>query len=112
VDRALPIRITVKEIVDSVSRKYRKTAREILGRGRGRREAELRAIVCYVGRQIGGLKLTQAAKVFARDISALSLVVKRLEAKMLKDEPLRQRVQKLCASLVGKGKRKYSTTQA
>ncbi|MGH7771356.1 MAG: REP-associated tyrosine transposase [Candidatus Binatia bacterium] len=112
VERVLPIRVTFEEIVERVGREYGKTAREILGRGRGRREAELRAIVCYVGREIGGLKLTQAARVFARDISALSMVVKKLEARMLKDEALRRRVQKLCASLAGEGRRKYSTTQA
>jgi hypothetical protein len=112
VERVFPIRMTIEEIVDRIGREYGKTAREILGRGRGRREAELRAIVCYVGREIGGLKLTQAAKVFTRDISALSMVVKKLEGRMLKDESLRRRVQKLCASLIGEGRRKYSTTQA
>lgn len=101
VERVLPVRMTVEEIVDRIGREYGKTPREILGRGRGRREAELRAIVSYVGREIGGLKLTQAAKVFARDVSALSLGVKKLEARMLRDEPLRRRVQKLCAHLVG-----------
>ena len=59
-------------IVDRISREFGRPAREILGKGRGRIQAELRAIVCYVGREIGGLKLTQAAKVFAREISALS----------------------------------------
>lgn len=112
VEQMFPIRMTVEEIVDRIGREYGKTAREILGRGRGRTEAELRAIVCYVGREIGGLKLTQAAKVFARDISALSMVVKKLEKRMLKDKALRRRVQKLCASLVGEGIRKYSITQA
>lgn len=112
VERVFPIRMTVEELVDRIGREYGRTAPEILGRGRGRKQAELRAIVCYVGREIGGLKLTQAAKVFARDISALSMVVKKLEGRMLKDEPLRRRVQKLCTSLVGEGKRKYSTSQA
>lgn len=112
VEQVFPIRMTVEEIVDRIGREYGRPAREILGRGRGRREAELRAIVCYVGREIGGLKLAQAAKVFARDISALSLGVTRLQERMLKDEPLRRQVQKLCTSLIGEGRRKYSTTQA
>jgi hypothetical protein len=111
-DQVFPIRMTVEEIVERISREYSRPPREILGRGRGRREAELRAIVCYVGREIGGLKLAQAAKVFARDISALSIGVKRLEERMLKDESLRWQVQKLCASLIVEGRRKYSTTQA
>lgn len=67
-----PIRMTAQQIVDRISREFGRPAREILGKGRGRIQGELRAIVCYVGREIGGLKLTQAAKVFARDISALS----------------------------------------
>ena len=111
-EEVFPIHVTVEQIVNRVGQEYGRSVGEIVGRGRGRREAELRAIVCYVGREIGGLKLAQAAKVFARDISALSMGVKRLEAKMLKEEPLRRRVQKLCASVAREGKRKYSTTQA
>lgn len=107
-----PIRMTAQQIVDRISREFGRPAREILGKGRGRRQAELRAIVCYVGREIGGLKLTQATKVFARDISALSIGVKRLEGRMLQDEPFRERVQRLRASLVREGVRKYSITQA
>ncbi|MFQ5681904.1 MAG: hypothetical protein ACE5HC_01405 [Candidatus Binatia bacterium] len=106
------IRMKVEQIVDGISREYERPAREILGKGRGRRQAELRAIVGYVGREIGGLKLAQAAKIFARDISALSIGVKSLEGKMLKDRRFRERVQRLCASLVRERTRKYSTTQA
>lgn len=53
----------------------------------------------------------RAAKGVPRAIAALSLGVKRLEGTMLKDEPFREHVQRLCASLAREGIRKYSTIQ-
>ena len=107
-----PVDITIEEIVDRVARDHGKTGLEILGKGRGRIEAELRAIACYVGREIGGLRLSEAARVFGRDVSALSVRLKGLEQKMAVDAALRQRVQQLCLSLGREERRKYSTTQA
>jgi REP element-mobilizing transposase RayT len=107
-----PVGIALDEVVERVRKGSGKAAEEILGRRRGRREAELRALACYVAREVGGLTLTGAARYFRRDISALSMGVKRLEQKMVKDEEFCRRVHELCSSLRRGRRNRYSKTQA
>jgi len=56
-------------------------------------------IAAYVGHEVGGLKLTEAAEHLRRGLATLSIGVKRLEGEMKRDAGLRRRVIKLCRAL-------------
>ena len=76
---ASPVKITMEEILRELARGTGMTIRGLLGKGRGRVESRLRAEAAYVGREVGGISLTEAARYLGRDSSTMSLAVKRLE---------------------------------
>ena len=67
----------MEEILAEVARETGITVRELRGKGRGRAESRLRAEAAYVGHEVGGISLTEAAKYLGRDLSTMSLALKR-----------------------------------
>jgi hypothetical protein len=54
-----PVKITMEEIVRELARETGMTIRGLLGKGRGRVESRLRVETAYVGREVGGIRLTE-----------------------------------------------------
>jgi len=106
------VRITISEIADESVKQWGRTVSEIRSKRRGRQESMLRAVVAYVGREIGGITLTEAARYLRRDLVTLSLAVKRVEEKMKKDKNLQRRVEDLCRKLREGRKHKYKISKA
>ncbi len=76
-----------------------KEIRAILSKGRGRIGSRLRTKAVYVAREVGGIRLTEAAKYVGRDLSTVSLAVKRLEKQIQGDPKLRKRLEEISARL-------------
>lgn len=94
-----PVRITLDEIVKEIASRYKKAEGEIRSKRRGRKEAMLRALACYVGREIGGIKLADSSRYFVRDISGLSVAVRNLEQKILGDKAFHRQISDVCLTL-------------
>mgnify|MGYP001159348012 CR=1 FL=1 len=111
-DENRPIEITMAEIVEVVAQESGRSAEALRRKGRGRFESRLRAQAAFVGREVGGIGLTQAAKYLRRDPSTLSLALKRLEDGIATDSDQRKRVERLCARLRQGRRRKYQISKA
>lgn len=107
-----PVEITVEEIVQAIGRRWGKKISEIRSKRRTRQEAMIRAIAAYVGREVGGITLTETARYLRRDLATLSLGVRKLEEGLEKDARLRQRIRHLCKELRRGRKRKYKIIKA
>jgi REP element-mobilizing transposase RayT len=68
---------------------------EMKGTGRGRRASRARLLTAWLGRDVGGLSLSRAARFFGRDPSTFARGVGELEEAMAKDAALRARVARL-----------------
>jgi len=84
----------------------------LLGKRRGRRESRLRAEVAYLGREVGGIAVTVAAKYLGRDQSTMSLALRRLEEELSTDNSRRRDMEQLCARLRQGRRRKYQISNA
>jgi hypothetical protein len=65
----------------------------------------------FVGRELGGIGLTQAAKYLRRDPSAMSLALKRLQDRFATDSDQCKRVEHLRARLRQGRRRKYQISK-
>jgi chromosomal replication initiation ATPase DnaA len=84
----------------------------IQSKGRGRIGSRLRAEAAYVGREVGAIGLTEAAKYLGRDQSTLSLAVKRLEEGLERDPQRRKHLEAICTRLRRGRRRKYQISNA
>ena len=84
----------------------------VLNKGRGRKGSRLRAEAAYVGREVGGIGLTEAAKYMGRDQSTMSLAVKRLEEGLERDIERRTQLEDFCTRLRQGKRRKYQISNA
>ncbi len=75
-------------------------------------EPRLRAEAAYVGRELGGISLTQAAQYLGRDLSTMSLALTRLENELGSDGEKRKRLDSLCVRLRQGRRRKYQISKA
>ena len=98
-ERASPVKITMEEILRELARGTGMTIRGLLGKGQGQVESRLRAEAAYVGREVGGISLTEAAKYLGRDSSTMSLAVKRLEEEIATDSGGQIEMERLCTRL-------------
>ncbi len=111
-EAAGPVRLTIEEVVEEIARHWGRDVEEVLGKGRGREASRLRAMAAYVGREVGGLRLTEMAGYLRRDLATLSLGIKRLEERLKEELELRQQVKRLCEKLRTGRKKKYKITKA
>ena len=107
-----PVKITMEEILTEIAKEAGKAVKVLLGKGRGRVESRLRAEAGYVGREVGGISLTEAAKYLGRDLSTMSLALKRLEGELAADRVRRMQMERLCTGLRQGRRRKYQTNKA
>ncbi len=107
-----PVRIAIGEIVQEIVREAGVSAGEVLNKGRGRMGSRLRGEAAYVAREVGGISLTEAAKYLGRDLSTMSLALKRVEDELGSDGEQRKRLDHLCDRLRQGRRRKYQTSKA
>ena len=109
---ASPVKITMEEILRELARGTGMTLRGLLGKGRGRVESRLRAAAAYIGREVGAITLTEAAKYLGRDSSTMSLAVKRLEEEIATDSGQQIEMERLCTRLRQGRRRNYQISKA
>ncbi len=112
VNEASPVTLTVQEAAERTVQFFGANPHNALDKIRGHEASRLRAIAAYVAREVGGIKLTETARYFTRDLSTLSLRVKKLEEEMNEQPALRERLRQLCDNLRTNKKRKYQITKA
>jgi chromosomal replication initiation ATPase DnaA len=111
-EQASPVKITMEEVLTDLAKETGLTIRVLLGKGRGRVESRLRAEAAYVGREVGGISLTEAAKYLRRDLSTLSLALKRLEEGLSRDSGREMQMERLCTRLRQGRRRNYQINKA
>jgi putative transposase len=107
-----PVRITMADVIQAIIADAGLAIGEILNKGRGRRGSRLRAEAAYVGREVGGIGLTEAAKYLGRDLSTMSLAMKRLEDGLHTDVKRRNQLMAICARLRRGRRHKYQISKA
>ncbi|MBI4529069.1 MAG: hypothetical protein HY695_35170 [Deltaproteobacteria bacterium] len=65
-----------------------------------------------MGREVGGISLTEAAKYLRRDLSTIPLAVKRVEDELARDSGRRSRLERLCTHLRQGRRRNYQISKA
>jgi hypothetical protein len=98
----------MEEVLTDLAKETGLTIRVLLGKGRGRVESRLRAEAVYVEREVGGINLTEAAKYLQRDLSTLSLALKRLEEELSRDSGRQMQMERLCTPLRQGRRRNYN----
>ena len=78
---------------------------------RGHEASRLRAIAAYVGREVGGIKLSEMAGYFKRDLSTLSFRIKKLKERMKEESGFKRQINQLCETEKGQ-KAKISNDQS
>jgi hypothetical protein len=111
-DEARPVKVTMAEVLREVMRGSEVKIGTILGKGRGRVGSRLRAQAAYLAREVGGIRLTEAAKYLQRDLSTLSLAVKRLEEEIERDPKVRKRLAAISDRLRRGRARQYQVSKA
>ena len=106
------VRLTIDEAVEGTLRGFGANIEETLDKVRGHEGSRLRAIAAHVGREVGGIKLSEMAGYFKRDLSTLSFRIKKLEERMREEPGFKQQINQLCESLRKGRKRKYQITKA
>ena len=106
-EESRPVKIAMGDVVQEIVRGAGVSDNVVLNKGRGRIGSRLRAEAAYVGREVGGISLTEAAKYLGRDLSTMSLALKRLEEELKSDRHQRDRLQSVCARLRQGRRRKY-----
>lgn len=107
-----PVRVTMADVLQAIVLGTSLRIAAILSKGRGRLGSRLRAEAAYVGREVGGIGLTEAAKYLGRDQSTLSLAVKRLEEGLERNPDRRKQLEDICARLRHGRRRKYQISNA
>jgi putative transposase len=106
------VKLTVDEAVKETLRHFGANIKETLDEKRGHEASRLRAIAAYVGRDVGGIRVSEMAGYFKRDLSTLSFRIKKLEEQMREEPRLKQQINQLCETLRMGRKRKYQITKA
>jgi putative transposase len=107
-----PVKITMAEVIEELVKGIGLSIAGVINKGRGRTGSRLRAEAAYLGREVGGIGITEAAKYLGRDQSTMSLAVKRLEEALEGDTKRRKQLENLCARLRRGKKRRYQTSNA
>jgi chromosomal replication initiation ATPase DnaA len=88
-------RLGLGAVAAAVSRQESVSLAEMRGGGRGRRASRARLLTAWLGREVGGLSLSRAARFFARDPSTFARGVGELEETIAEDQQLRTAVARL-----------------
>lgn len=95
------IRVDLSSIEAAVSRRYRYPAELLHSRTKEHRGAFARAVVAYLGQELGTVRLNEVAAQYGRDQVTLSLGVKRLRERLAKESDLSEDIAGLLKELRG-----------
>jgi len=84
--------VSLDKVVKTVCRHYDLNEKELCTRGQARMRSEARAMIGWFAVQKGNTTLTEVGKRFGRDVSTMSLTIRRLMERAEKLEPLRRRI--------------------
>jgi chromosomal replication initiation ATPase DnaA len=88
-------RLGLGAVASAVSRQESVSLAEMRGSGRGRRASRARLLTAWLGREVGGISLSRAARFFGRDPSTFARGVGDLEEAIAKDPQLKAGVARL-----------------
>ncbi len=101
---ARAVEISWEEVCEAVLRRMKVRAEEVFHRGRVREAVQVKRVMAWVGREVGGLTNQAMAKALGQDPGALSRGLRKLGEEIEEDQSLRKTVQSLCEAL-RKGRR-------
>jgi REP element-mobilizing transposase RayT len=106
------VKLTINEAVEETLRHFGTNIKQTLDKERGHEASRARAIAAYVAREVGGIRVSQMAAYFKRDLSTLSFRIKKLEEQAREERGLKERINQLCETLRKDRKRQYQITKA
>jgi REP-associated tyrosine transposase len=96
------VRVDLRAIEIAVARRYQHAVELLNSRTKERRGSFGRALVGYLGQELGSIKLNEVAARYGRDQASLSLGVKRLRERMAREAELNDDVSSLLRQLRGR----------
>jgi REP-associated tyrosine transposase len=100
-DQPAPIRVNLSAIETAVSRRYKYPVEILHSRSKEHRGSFARAIVAYLGQELGTVRLNDVAARYGRDQVSLSLGMKRLRERMAQESDLKENIASLLTQLRG-----------
>jgi len=100
-DPAPPIRVDMSAIETAVSRRYKYPVELLHSRTKEHRGSFARAVVAYLGQELGTVRLNEAAARYGRDQVSLSLGIKRLRERLVRESDLSEDIASLLKQLRG-----------
>jgi len=100
-DPRLTIRVDLSAIETAVSRRYKYPVELLHSRTKEHRGSFARAVVAYLGQELGTVRLNEAAARYGRDQVSLSLGIKRLREKLAQESDLSENIASLLKQLRG-----------
>jgi len=96
------VRVDLRTIEHAVARRYRHPVAVLNARTKERRGSFGRAVVGYLGQELGSIRLNEVAARYRRDQASLSLGVKRLRERMVREAELNDEVSSVLRQLRGR----------
>ena len=96
-----PIRVDLSAIEAAVSRRYKHPVELLHSRTKEHRGSFARAVVAYLGQELGAVKLNEVAARYGRDQVSLSLGMKRLRERLAQEADLSENIASLLKQLRG-----------
>ena len=101
-DRPPPIRVKLSAIETVVSRRYKYPVELLHSRSKEHRGSFARAVVAYLGQELGTIRLNDVAARYGRDQASLSLGMKRLRERLTQESDLSENIAGLLKELRGR----------
>jgi len=87
------VSISLDECIHIVCKRYELTEADLAMKDQRRKPSEARAVIGWVARQNSSMTLSEVARRFGRDVATLSISVRRLQDRAIKDEALKGQLQ-------------------
>lgn len=95
------IRVDMSAIETAVSRRYKYPVELLHSRSKEHRGSFARAVVAYLGQELGTIRLNEVAARYGRDQVTLSLGIKRLRERLAQESDLSENISSLLKQLRG-----------
>lgn len=106
-ERLFPVALTLDDVVGAVAEAYGIPSERITDKSRAREGARLRAMVACLAKDVGGILMHETARYFDRDLSTLSIVVKKLREQVHMDKAMGERLYEIEKNLRRGRRAKY-----
>jgi len=102
--------VSFAELVSCISSLFELPEEILFSSSRDRRGASGRAVVAYLARELGGIRLKDVAEYFKRDPAAISQALRHVEEEIQKKGTFTEKIQKAKEKLTRGRKKKYLIT--